>query len=435
MTPEGIDTTPQLPKAFLVGICLDNREYENSQRSLDELEKLAQTAEIEVVEKFIQNRKTIDKATYAGKGFLEEIKAKMDMANVDLLIFDNEIAPTQARNIMKLHGIEALDRTEIILDIFHMHAKTKEAMLEVRLAELKYQLPRLKKLWSHLDRERGASGSASGASRGMGEKQIEVDRRIIKDEIRLLTHELDRIMTQKITQRKKRENAKKVCLVGYTNAGKSSLFNRITGENVLVEDKLFATLDSTARSVEIDKGDNVVISDTVGFISNLPHSLIASFRATLKDVMDADLLLHVVDIADDACEEHIKAVNSVLKEIGAEKIPVLLVFNKIDLLGEYRVREEIFSDKYEGSSFISAFTGENTGNLLNSVREKLNQAIRCSFLFPFEEQKILANMHEISEILSKDFTDYGVQVTAVISRDNLYKVKDFLIKKSDATKK
>lgn len=429
MIHEGIDTTTQLPKAFLVGICLDNREYENSQRSLDELEKLAQTAEIEVVEKFIQNRKTIDKATYAGKGFLEEIKAKMEMANVDLLIFDNEIAPTQARNIMKLHGIEALDRTEIILDIFHMHAKTKEAKLEVRLAQLKYQLPRLKKLWSHLDRERGASGSSSGASRGMGEKQIEIDRRIIKEEIRLLTHELDRIMTQKITQRKKREKAKKVCLVGYTNAGKSSLFNRITGENVLVEDKLFATLDSTARSVEIDKGDNVVISDTVGFISNLPHSLIASFRATLKDVMDADLLLHVVDIADDACEEHIKSVNSVLKEIGAEKIPVLLVFNKIDLLGEYRVREEIFSDKYEGSAFISAFTGENTGGLLNSVREKLNQAIRCSFLFPFEEQKILANMHEISEILSKDFTDYGVQVTAVISRDNLYKVKDFLINK------
>ncbi len=427
MTHEQIETQTKLPKAFLVGICLDNRQYEKAQRSLDELEQLAVTAEIEVVEKFIQNRKALDKTTYAGKGFLEDIKAKMEMAEVDLLIFDNEIAPTQARNILKTYRIEVLDRTEIILDIFHMHAKTKEAKLEVRLAQLKYQLPRLKKLWSHLDRERGASGSATGASRGMGEKQIEIDRRIIKDDIRFLTHELDRIMTQKITQRKKREKAKKVCLVGYTNAGKSSLFNRITGENVLVEDKLFATLDSTARSIVIDKGDNVIISDTVGFISNLPHSLIASFRATLKDVMDADLLLHVVDIADDNCEEHIVSVKEVLSEIGADKIPTMLVFNKIDLLGEYRVREEIFTDKYRDSVFISAYTGENTENILKSVSSKLNQSLRCSFLFPFEEQKLIANMHEFAEIINKEFTDYGVSVTAVIARENLYKVKDFMV--------
>jgi len=427
MTHEQIETQVKLPKAFLVGLCLDNRLYEKTLRSLDELEQLAMTAEIEVVEKFIQNRKAVDKTTYAGKGFLEDIKAKMEMAGVDILIFDNEIAPTQARNILKTYGIEVLDRTEIILDIFHMHAKTKEAKLEVRLAQLKYQLPRLKKLWSHLDRERGASGSATGASRGMGEKQIEIDRRIIKDDIRFLTHELDRIMTQKITQRKKRDKAKKVCLVGYTNAGKSSLFNRITGESVLVENKLFATLDSTARSIEIDKGDNVIISDTVGFISNLPHSLIASFRAILKDVMDADLLLHVVDIADDNCEEHIVSVKEVLEEIGADKIPTLLVFNKIDLLGEYRVREEIFTDKYRDSVFISAFTGENTENILKSVGSKLNQSLRCSFLFPFEEQKLIANMHEFAEIISKEFTDYGVSVTAVIARENLYKVKDFLI--------
>jgi GTP-binding protein HflX len=312
-----------------------------------------------------------------------------------------------------------------------MHAKTKEAKLEVKLAQLKYQLPRLKKLWSHLDRERGASGSASGASRGMGEKQIEIDRRMIKGEIRFLTHELDRIMTQKITQRKSRENAKKVCIVGYTNAGKSSLFNRITGENVLVEDKLFATLDSTARSIEIDKGDNMIISDTVGFISNLPHSLIASFRATLKDVMDADLLLHVVDIADDSCEDNIVAVKEVLTEIGAEKIPSILVFNKIDLLGEYRVREEIFSDKYKDSVFISAFTGENTGEILKSVSSKLNRSLRCSFLFPFEEQKLLANLHEFAEIIHKEFTDYGVSVTAVIGRENLYRVKDFIVRNTD----
>jgi GTP-binding protein HflX len=431
MINDQIATQIDMPKAFLVGVCLDNRTFQKSQSSLDELERLAVTAEIEVVEKVIQNRKALDKTTYVGKGFLEDLKSKMEMSGAELLIFDNEIAPTQARNITKSIGFQVLDRTEVILDIFNMHAKTKEAKLEVKLAQLKYQLPRLKKLWSHLDRERGASGSASGASRGMGEKQIEIDRRMIKGEIRFLTHELDRIMTQKITQRKSRENAKKVCIVGYTNAGKSSLFNRITGENVLVEDKLFATLDSTARSIEIDKGDNMIISDTVGFISNLPHSLIASFRATLKDVMDADLLLHVVDIADDSCEDNIVAVKEVLTEIGAEKIPSILVFNKIDLLGEYRVREEIFSDKYKDSVFISAFTGENTGEILKSVSSKLNRSLRCGFLFPFEEQKLLANLHEFAEIIHKEFTDYGVSVTAVIGRENLYRVKDFIVRNTD----
>ncbi|MBU4486817.1 MAG: GTPase HflX [Candidatus Delongbacteria bacterium] len=425
---ESIPTTIPKPRAFLIGVCLDNREYAKSQRSIDELERLADTAEIEVVEKFIQNRKVIDKTTYVGKGFLEDIKTKMEMADVQLVIFDNEIAPTQARNIKRDYDIEALDRTEIILDIFHKHAKTKEAKFEVRLAELKYQLPRLKKLWSHLDRERGASGSVSGASRGMGEKQIEIDRRIVKDEIRFVTHELERIMTQKRTQRKSRESAKKICLVGYTNAGKSSLFNKITGENVLVEDKLFATLDSTARSLELGKGENIIISDTIGFISNLPHNLIASFRATLKDIMDADLLLHLVDISDDNCEEHIKAVNEVLKEIGADKIPAILTFNKIDLLGEYRVREEIFVDKYKGSVFVSAVTGENVDYLLKSASDKLNQTSRYNLLFPFEEQKSIANMHEYAIIISKEFTDYGVSITAIVNKENLYKVEKFIIK-------
>lgn len=423
---ESVSTEYVKPKAFLIGVCMDNREYEKAQRSLEELERLADTAEIEVVEKLIQNRKAIDKATYVGKGFLEDIKAKMEMADVQLVIFDNELAPTQARNMKRDFEIEALDRTEIILDIFQMHAKTKEAKLEVKLAELKYQLPRLKKLWSHLDRERGASGSASGASRGMGEKQIEVDRRIVKDEIRFITHELERIMTQKITQRKSRENAKKVCIVGYTNAGKSSLFNKLTGENVLVEDKLFATLDSTARALEIGRGDSIVLSDTVGFISNLPHSLIASFRATLRDVMDADLLIHLVDINDENCEEHIKAVKSVLKEIEANNIPSQIVFNKIDLLGEYRVKEEVFADVYTGSLFISAVTGENIDLLLAKIDEKLNQASRLKLLFPFEEQKLIANLHEYATVISKDFTDYGVSVEAVVNKEDLYKIKKFI---------
>lgn len=423
---ETISTEIRIPKAFLVGACLDNRDYDRKNSSLDELERLAETAEIEVLDKFIQNRKNINKALYVGKGFLEDIKSKMEFAGAEILIFDNELSPMQARNIKRDFNIEVLDRTEIILDIFHKHAKSKESKLEVKLAELKYQLPRLKKLWSHLDRERGASGSSSGASRGMGEKQIEVDRRIIKEDIRTVTHELERIMTQKITQRKGRSDAKKICLVGYTNAGKSSLFNKITGENVLVEDKLFATLDTTSRSLQMENSENVIISDTVGFISDLPHNLIASFRATLKDVMDADLLLHIIDISDDRCEDHIKSVNSVLREIDAEKIPCLYVFNKIDLQGEYRIREEIFSDKYRNSMFVSAFTGENIEDLLKKIDEKISESTRRKFLFPFEEQKLIARMYEISNVISKDYTDYGVIITAIISKDNIRYVEKFL---------
>ncbi|MBN2858496.1 MAG: GTPase HflX [Candidatus Delongbacteria bacterium] len=423
---ETISTEIQIPKAFLAGVCLDSRDYDKKNSSLDELERLAETAEIEVLDKFIQNRKNINKALYVGKGFLEDIKTKMEFSGAEILIFDNELSPMQARNIKRDFGIEVLDRTEIILDIFHKHAKSKESKLEVKLAELKYQLPRLKKLWSHLDRERGASGSSTGASRGMGEKQIEVDRRIIKEDIRTVTHELEKIMTQKITQRKGRADAKKVCLVGYTNAGKSSLFNKVTGENVLVEDKLFATLDTTSRSLEMENGENVIISDTVGFISNLPHNLIASFRATLKDVMDADLLLHVIDISDDSCEEHIKSVNSVLKEISAEKIPSIYVFNKIDLQGEYRIREEIFSDKYRDSIFVSAVTGENIDDLLKKIDEKINESSRHKFLFPFEEQKLIARMYEISNVISKEYTDYGVLITAIISKDKIGTVEKFL---------
>ncbi|MDA3884640.1 MAG: GTPase HflX [Candidatus Delongbacteria bacterium] len=417
-----------IPKAFLVGVCLNKRDLEQKEISLEELERLADTAGIETKGKFIQSRKGIEKSTYVGKGFLEDIKAKMEMVEADILIFDNELSPTQGRNILKKHEIEAIDRTELILAIFHDHARTKEAKLEVRLAELKYQLPRLKKLWGHLDRERGASGSGTGASRGMGEKQIEVDKRIVRHEIGKIGEELSHIMKQKITQRKQRENIKKVCLVGYTNSGKSTLFNKVTGADVLVEDKLFATLDSTARSLELEKGKSIILSDTVGFISSLPGNLVASFRATLKDVNDADLLVHVVDISDDNCEEQIKAVDIVLKEIEAHEIPSVLVFNKVDMLSEHRVREEIFIDKYPKSVIISAVTGENIEKLLKKIDDMLNLSSVYKLLFPFEEQKLLAQLHDFGNVISKEFTDEGVIVEAVVNSEDLNKVEKYIVK-------
>ena len=424
-----INTPVPRQKAFLIGVCIGNDDYEMKEASLDELERLADTADIETVGKFIQCRKDIDKATYAGKGFLEDIVNKMAMAGADFLIFDNELAPTQGRNIQKRMGINCIDRTEVILDIFHHHAKTREAKLQVRLAELKYQLPRLKKLWSHLDRERGSSGSAGGASRGMGEKQIQIDRRIIDHEIKRCNIALKKIMSQKIIQRKVRNNSRKVCLVGYTNAGKSTLFNKLTGAGVLVEDKLFATLDSTARRLELEKGSHIVLSDTVGFISNLPHNLVASFRATLKDVADADLLLHVIDISDNMCEKYMEEVDKVLEEMKVAKIPKLIVFNKVDKLPEYRVRAEIFEDKYPNSIIISAHAGENVDLLLQKIDKALNKSSKYKLFIPFSAAKKVAYVHSYGKVISEEYKDDGVKITAVINNQDIYEVEQFIVSK------
>lgn len=425
------DSVREKEKAILVSACLPSEDYERKLKSLDELERLAETAGIETVGKFVQSRKSINSSTYLGKGFLEDIRIKLDMKNAGLIIFDNELSPTQGRNIEKKFEVEVIDRTEIILDIFHNHAKTKEAKLQVKLAELKYQLPRLKKLWSHLDREAGAARAMGGgqASRGMGEKQIEIDRRIIKADIQKISEQLEKIMKQKETQRKSRQKVKKVCLVGYTNAGKSSIFNKLTDADVLVEDKLFATLDSTARAIQLDKGREIIISDTVGFISNLPHHLVASFRATLRDVEDADLLLHVVDISDDDCMVYINSVNDVLKQLDVDNIPQIHIFNKIDLLPEHRMQMEYFKEKYPLSAAVSAHSGENMDTLLEYIDDYINSSSKHKFIFPFDEQKTIAKLHSIGQVLSENFEDDGVYIVAVVNDEDMHNFRDFIVKK------
>ncbi|MBT4333686.1 MAG: GTPase HflX [Candidatus Cloacimonetes bacterium] len=317
-------------KAILVGVCLRPREYDKKVNSLDELERLADTAGVKVVGKFIQKRQKPDKAYYIGKGFLAEAIHETEDENPGLIIFDNELSPSQGRNTEKEFEMDAIDRTEVILNIFHDHARTRESKLQVKLAELQYQLPRLKRLWGHLDREKGQASGSGGASRGMGEKQIEIDKRLIRREIAKVKGELNKVFLHKETQSKQRESVKKVCLVGYTNAGKSTLFNRLTDAGVLVEDKLFATLSTTSRKLSLTKGRNMILSDTVGFISNLPHHLVASFRATLKDVVDADLLLHVIDSADELFPLYIDEVQEVLKQIDADEISQMIILNKSD---------------------------------------------------------------------------------------------------------
>lgn len=414
-------------KAILIGVSLQKENYEDKLESLNELERLSETADIQCTGKFIQKRVSYHPATFAGKGFLQMIAEEMENEEADMLIFDNELSPTQGRNLTKLLETIIIDRAELILKIFHDHAKTKEARLQVELAELKYQLPRLKKLWSHLDRERGTAGGGAGTSRGMGEKQIEVDRRLIKNDIIKIEKKLKQIMIQHDSQRKLRDRTKKICLVGYTNAGKSTLFNEITGAGVLSQNKLFATLDSTARALNFGKGKDVILSDTIGFISNLPHHLVASFRATLKEVIDADLLLHVIDISDDRFEHYITEVNRVLKQIEADEIPQIIVFNKIDVGNRSEIELENLKIKYPRQIYISAKKGVNIQELLNLTDEFLNYSRKYSMLIPHTSQKDINHIHKIGKILKKTYDDEGLYLQVEVNSEDMHGMEKYIL--------
>ena len=413
-------------KAILVGVCLHPSEYDKKITSLEELERLADTAGVEVVGKFIQKRQKPDKAYYAGKGFLAEAIIETEEENPGLIIFDNELSPSQGRNTEKEFEIDTIDRTEVILNIFHNHARTRESQLQVKLAELQYQLPRLKRLWVHLDREKGQAAGSGGASRGMGEKQIEIDKRLIRREIAKVKAELRKVFLHKETQSKQRENVKKVCLIGYTNAGKSTLFNRLTDAGVLVEDKLFATLSTTSRKLSLSKGRNMILSDTVGFISDLPHHLVASFRATLKDVVDADLLLHIVDSADDLFPNYIDEVQKVLVQIKAENIPQMLVLNKSDEADRIRLR--FYLKAHEDSISISAKKGENIEEFLQKVDDQLHSADKYVLLIPHTEQKAVNLLHKLGQVELIEYLEEGVKITAIINQEDMNAFEKFLIK-------
>jgi GTP-binding protein HflX len=350
----------------------------------------------------------------------------MVQAGANLLIINDELSPMQARNIEKTHQIKVIDRTEVILTIFHRHAKTKEAKLQVRLAELQYQLPRLKRLWGHFDKERGSVRSAGGsATRGMGEKQIEIDKRLIRENIRKITKAIDQITKHKETQRKQRDKSKKICLVGYTNAGKSTLFNCLTDAGVLVEDRLFATLDSTSRQLKLSTGSPAVISDTVGFISNLPHHLVASFRATLMEAVDADLLLHTVDIADPRHDYYISQVNDVLKSIGAENIPQLLVLNKSDLV-DTRL-QSMLQRHYEDSIAISAANGDGIDQLLSKIESMLMDNRRFRLILPYSQTALVSRLHDIAIIEEEDYLEDGIHLKVVVPAMDAHLVQDFVV--------
>jgi len=395
-------------RAILIGVCLLDEDVAAKGASMEELERLVDTAGITTLGKYVQRKDRKSARTYAGKGFIERCLAKEE---VDILIFDNDLTGSQARNIERLFSVDAIDRTEVILRIFHNRAQTKEAKLQVRLAELRYELPRLKSMWTHLDR--------------MGEKQSEKDRQKLQREIYEIEKHLGKIIKRIDTQKKRRKrNCRNIGLVGYTNAGKSTLFNRLTDAGVLVEDKLFATLDSTTRSLNLGKGRDVVISDTVGFISNLPHHLIASFRATLREAEEADLLLNITDISDDDFEKHINDVENVLEAIGAG-IPQLLLFNKIDRVSESVVTR--VKKNYPEAQLISAKSGENIEELLHKIDKSLNTPRKYMLSVPQSHQKAINYTHNWGMILEKEYVDGFVKMTVEMGSEKIRNLKDYVV--------
>ena len=373
----------EIENAVLVGLVTDGHTMEQAIEYLDELAFLADTAGAVVKKRFIQKLKHPDNRTFVGKGKAEEITDYVKEHDIDLIIFDDDLTAKQAGILEEKMGRKILDRSTLILDIFASRAQTAQAKAQVELAQMQYLLPRLRGMWDHLERQRGGIGM-----RGPGEQEIETDRRIVRDKISLLKKRLDKIDLQAQTQRKNRGDMVRVSLVGYTNVGKSTLMNTLGKAEVLAENKLFATLDTTVRKVVIDRMP-FLLSDTVGFIRKLPHHLVESFKSTLDEVRESDLLIQVVDIAHPQHRDHIKVVNKTLKELGAEKIPMLYVFNKMDLYKEEALDEFLHEDEKEAllqelkgqwlaetngnAVFISALQKEGLDDLRAKLKELIDQ--------------------------------------------------------------
>jgi GTP-binding protein HflX len=352
-------------RAFLVGLILPGRPGYVVDEHLDELAQLAESAGVKVAGRAVQSRKSADSATWIGAGKVEEISAQAKELKADLLIFDDDLTGSQVKNLEKATGLSIMDRSGLILDIFDQRARSREARTQVELARLKYSLPRLTRQWSHLSRQ----GGGVGARGGEGEKQLEADRRLLRVRIRRLERELETIERTRDVQRHGRRGSRVVALAGYTNAGKSTLFNRLTHAGTLAENRLFATLDAKLRRGVLDGGTPVIFADTVGFIRKLPHHLVSSFRSTLGEIADADVVLHVVDRSHPRWQEQLEVAEGVMDELGVDRDRVIKVFNKGDLLPE-----EMPSGVHDGAVWISAVTGAGLDELRAEVTRRLSSA-------------------------------------------------------------
>jgi GTP-binding protein HflX len=400
-----LDTTSNRERAILVGVSLHAAGRERTREYLQELALLADSAGAEVVAQIIQERHNIDAAFYIGKGKAEEIAFLVEEKEAALVVFDDDLSAVQVRNLQELFKIKIMDRSGLILDIFASRARTREARTQVELAQLQYMLPRLTRQWTHLSKQYGGIGT-----KGPGETQIETDRRALRTRIGALKEKLAQIDRERAIQRKGRELFTRIALVGYTNAGKSTVLNWFAAADVLTEDRLFATLDSTVRLVKFSPVHVVLLSDTVGFIRKLPHHLVASFKSTLDEVREADMLLHIVDISHPLFEEQMTVVHETLDEIGATGKPTIIVFNKIDRLANRNVVGYLTSN-YPDAAFVSATRGIG----MNALREKLTaildaEVVEQEINVSYQDYAVIAQIHEAGEVLSKEYDGETVRL-------------------------
>ncbi|MGQ0825893.1 MAG: GTPase HflX [Actinomycetota bacterium] len=424
LTATEVDLDRPQQRALLVGTGYGTSSVEEAEASLAELAALADTAGAAVVEAVLQRRANPDPATYIGKGKADELRTVAEELDIDLVIFDDELTPAQQRNLEKIFSVDVVDRAALILDIFAQHAASQEGMVQVELAQLQYLLPRLRGRGLQLSQQAGGIG----ARRGPGETQLEIDRRKLVRRVQKLERDLVELAATRDTQRKarRRRAVTSVALVGYTNAGKSTLLNRLTRADVLVEDQLFSTLDPTTRRLRLPGGETVVCSDTVGFVRRLPHQLVEAFRSTLVEVADAHLLVHVVDGSAPDTDVRIDAVDTVLIEIGAANVPRLLVWNKIDDADRKSVKQLLAT--HSGSVAISAATGDGVDDLLNTIGDRLRSLERVvEFIVPYDRGDVLAALHRAGEVLVEVHDATATRIRARLSEPIAARFAEFAV--------
>ncbi len=426
----------KIERALLVGIGLPGESRRERDALLAELVDLVENLGIGIVESSVEFTREMQAKYLCGVGKAEDIRARAEALDADCVIFDNLLSPSQQREWEKLVEVPVIDREEIILDIFAKRARTKEAVMQVDLARMQYALPRMAGMWKHLDRQRGGSGGGKGggaAARGEGEKQIEVDRRLAHDRIEAIRAELETVRRQRGTQRKERnrQGIPSAAIVGYTNAGKSSLLNKITGAGVLAQNILFATLDTTSRKIELPDGQPLVLTDTVGFIRNLPHRLVEAFKSTLEEAVLADFLIQVVDASDREALRHYETTCEVLAELGAADKPMIVLWNKVDMLPE-ELRQttlEALAAKVDCPCvYASALEGIGMDELLTSCVEMLSHRVVTSrYRIPLAESRIIAIMHRDGKVLNTEYEGNDAIVEAILPREFAARLEKYLV--------
>jgi GTP-binding protein HflX len=415
-------------RAMLVGICYDKREEVETRKLLLELEELVTTLGIGVVGMELVRVRDPHKGLLCGTGKADELVDLAKQRACDCLVFDNELSPMQQRNWEGLADLTVIDREEVILDIFAKRARTKEARLQVQLARMQYALPRMARMWGHLDREGGGGTGGGGASRGMGEQQIEVDRRLARRRIDRVKAELEAVRKQRATQRKERQRADTAtaAIVGYTNAGKSTLLNQLAGSDVMEADMLFATLDPTTRRIELDDGQDLLLSDTVGFVRNLPHRLVESFKATLEEALLADFLVHVLDASAEELRDHHATTTKVIAELGADDKPVVIVLNKIDQVEDPEILAGLRAD-FPNSMEVSALKGIGMEELTLRFCDQLSDRVKkLNYRIPQSRGDITGLLHREGKVLETEYEGNDVLITAVVPKGFEERLANFL---------